>query len=252
MNRLSLSVSLAAVLTAFPALAQEDELVIAGGGVAGRWDTGFEFANVSTEPVDVSIWIEGLPLAAPCPPNCTTGGGTIPGSGTMRLLASEFVGELYVGPQMVHVQTLNGGPVPVVHARSISSTSTCQFAELPVVRKSTIESIDTSLLVFPGVASGGGFYSNLILESLSQDAATVDIELLDADGNSLGARTVPIPGLPTFAAFTLVDVAGSFGVPTLENGQVRVHTRTATGPVWGVLATVGADGSLRVALGANP
>jgi hypothetical protein len=56
----------------------------------------------------------------------------------------------------------------------------------------------------------------------------------------------------TGSAFTLVDVAAFFGVSTLENGQVRVRNTTASGPIWGVLATVGTEGSLRVSLGANP
>ena len=47
----------AAVVAAFPALAAEDRLVIACGGVAGRWNTEFKLANVSTEPVDATLSI---------------------------------------------------------------------------------------------------------------------------------------------------------------------------------------------------
>ena len=242
---------------ALPALAgqrafAQDVLVVAGGGVAGKWDTDFELANTSAEPVDVSISIEGLPLGVPCPPNCTSGGGTIPGHGALRVRASDFIGATYPGPQIVRIETLNGAPLPVVHARSVSSESSCQFAELPVVRQSTIESLHASTLVFPGAARGDGFYTNLILEVLGPTPTSVQVELFDATGHSLGSAPFQVPGLPTFAAFTLVDVAGFFGVSTLQDGQVRVSNLTTSAPLWGVLATVGSNGSLRVALGANP
>ncbi len=249
----SFAAGLAALaVTARPALAQGDQLIVAGAGWVGKWDTEFELANTAAEPVDVSLWIEGLPLGVPCPPNCTSGGGTIPGFGTMRIRASEFIGATYPGPQIVHIQTLGGGPLPVVHARSVSYSSTCQFGELPVVRRSSIEAMHATVLVFPGAARGDGFYSNLILESLSPAPTSVAVELFDADGRSLGAAPFLVPGLRTFTAFTLVDVVGHFGVPALENGQVRVRNLTTSAPLWGVLSTVGSDGSLRVALGANP
>lgn len=240
------------------ARAADDVLIVAGAGFAGAWDTEFVLANVSPTPVDVSLDIEGLPLGVPCPPNCAGGGGTIPGSGTMRILASEFLGELYAGPQMVQIRTLTpGAPLPIIHARSFRDGNACQFAELPVVRRSAIDALDTPLLVFPGAARGGGTYSNLILEALAGNdlsfaTTTVEVELLDADGHSLGAAAFPVPGLVTSSAFTLVDVVGFFGVATLEDGQVRVRNKGPAAPLWGILSTVGAQQSLQVSLGANP
>jgi hypothetical protein len=251
MNRIArLSLCLLAAFAARPAFAQ-DALVVAGAGVAGKWDTEFDLANVSTDPIDVMLFIEGLPLGLPCPPNCTSQTYALPGAGTRRVLASDFIGTAYVGPQIVRVETLNDAPLPIVHARSVSSESACQFAELPVVRESAIEAADSAVLVFPGVARSDGVYTNLILESLTA-STSVEVELRDADGVLLGTDTFTIPGEATFSAFTLVDVGAHFGVATLENGQARVRNLTATGPVWGVLATVGTSGSLRVAVGANP
>jgi hypothetical protein len=251
MKRIAFLLVLFGGLAVRTALAQ-DELIVAGAGWVGKWDTDFELANTSAEPVDVALWIPAQPLGVPCPPNCTSWGGTIPGNGTLRVRASEFIGELYLGPQMVHVENVHGGPLPVVHARSVSSESSCQFAELPVVRRSTIAALDASTLVFPGAMRGDGFYTNLVLESLGQEATRVEVELFDADGHSFGAAPFLVPGLPTWKAFTLVDVAGFFGVTTLADGQVRVRNLTSSGPLWGVLSTVGSNGSLRVSLGANP
>ena len=244
--------------TAQPALAADDVLIVAGAGIAGDWDTEFQLANVSPSPIDVELGIQGLPLGVPCPPNCTGGGGTIPGSGTMRILASDFLGEIYQGPQMLQVQTLTpGAPAPVVHARSFRRGNACQFAELPVVRESAIDALDAPVLVFPGASRGGGTYSNLILEALFVEnlpltRTTVEVELLDAAGHSLGSAALEVPGMVTFSALTIVDVVGFFGVASLENGQVRVRNKTPNGPLWGILTTIGAQQSLQVSLGANP
>ncbi len=251
MNRIArLSLCLLAAFAARPAFAQDDVLIVAGAGVVGQWDTEFNIANVSPDPIEVELAIEGLPLGVPCPPNCTSQVFPLPGRGTLRVRASEFIGAAYPGPQLATIEALGGAPLPVVHARSVSSASSCQFAELPVVRESSIQ--HTPILVFPGVARGDGFYTNLILESLTTGPTSVEVELVAADGEVLGTEAFPIPGRATFRAFTLVDVAAHFGVETIENGQVRVRNLTATGPVWGVLATVGTEGSLRVSLGANP
>jgi hypothetical protein len=239
-----------AVLAARPALAQEDVLIVAGAGVVGKWDTEFDIANVAIEPIVVELSIGGLPLGLPCPPNCTSQTYAVPGAGTIRVRASDFIGAAYPGPQMVHIEAREGAPLPVVHARSVSSGSPCQFAELPVVKQSSIKS--TPVLVFPGVARGDGFYTNLILQSLSVAPTSVEVELRDAAGVLLGSGNLLIPGQEAFSSFTLIDVAGHFGVDAIQDGQVRVRNLTSTGPVWGVLATVGAEGSLRVATGANP
>lgn len=252
MKRLPVGLLLAAAAAFLPPALPGDTLVIAGAGFAGKWDTEVDIANVSAEPVEVVLSIVGLPLGAPCPPNCTEKTYDLPARGTITVRASDFIGGAYPGPQMVRVEASGGGPLPVVHARSVSSESSCQFAELPVFRSSSIEALVAPVLVFPGAVRGGGTYSNLILEALGGAGAMVEVELLDAAGHSLGSGVFLVPGESTFNAFTLVDVAARFGVPTLDLGQVRVHKVSGTGVLWGALTTVGADGSVRVTVGANP
>lgn len=234
-----------------PASAQ-DSLIVAGGGFAGRWDTEIEVSNVSPDPVEVVLSIEGLPLAVPCPPNCTSKLYELPGKGTIRVLASDFIGAAYPGPQTVRVETAGDAPLPVVHARAIKPGSECQFAELPVIRRSSLDALAGPLLVFPGASRGEAIYSNLILQAVGGASASVEVELLGPAGDSLGIQTFAVPGDVTVAAFTLVDVAAQFGVSELDGGQVRVRKVAGTGTVWGVLTTVGESGSLRVAVGANP
>jgi hypothetical protein len=243
---------LAIAAVGLPALLLADSLVIAGAGFAGKWDTEVDIANVSSNPIQVTLSIQGLPLAVPCPPNCPGKTYDVPARGTITVKASDFLGAIYAGPQMVRVETAQGGPLPVVHARSTSSVSTCEFAELPVVRSASIEAMVVPVLVFPGVVRDGSTYSNLILETLGGAGAVVEVELVDADGTSLGTNTYVIPGESTSSAFTLVDVAKAFGMDTLPLGQVRATMVGGTGVLWGALSTISADGSVRVTVGANP
>ena len=82
MNRIArLSLCLLAAFAARPAFAQDDVLIVAGAGVVGQWDTEFDIANVSPDPIEVELAIEGLPLGVPCPPNCTSQVYPLPGRG---------------------------------------------------------------------------------------------------------------------------------------------------------------------------
>jgi len=192
-----------------------------------------------------------LPLAVPCPPNCPGKTYDVPARGTITVKASDFLGAIYAGPQMVRVEPTQGSPLPVVHARSVGSTSS-EFAELPVVRSDSIAAMVVPVLVFPGVVRDGTTYSNLILEALGGAGATVEVELLDASGTTLGTNTFVIPGESTSSAFTLVDVAKQFGTDNLPLGQVRATMLSGSGVLWGALSTISSDGSVRVTVGANP
>lgn len=233
--------------------ARGDALIIAGGGFVGPWNTEIEVANTVADPIDVTLSIRGLPLGVPCPPNCTTQTYTIPGHGTRSILASDFLGSLYQGPQMIRVETGDGVALPVVHARSFSQLSTAQFAELPVVRESSLQSLDPSVLVLPGARRGAGVYSNLILESVGGGLpGQVLLEVFDSDGLLLGSAQVTVSGESTGQATTLVDVVRVLGVSALELGQVRATKISGDGVLWGVLTTVVGGESLQVSVGANP
>lgn len=263
MPRRLLSMVLLGFLFSGAAALRAEDLIIAGAGFVGTWDTEIDMANVLADPVEVSLSIVGLPLGLPCPPNCTSKGYTLPGNGTLHVLASDFIGELYQGPQMIRLETAAGTPAPVVHARSVSSLSAAQFAELPVIRESTLEALDTSVLVFPGAMRQSGVYSNLILEQIGGNflGSQVMVEIFDSNGQRLGGKTFAVAGEQTAQATTIVDVVakilGTLGppgsdLPILEDGQVRVTRLSGTGSLWGVLTTVLGTGSLKVQTGANP
>ncbi|MEP6995755.1 MAG: hypothetical protein ABI968_14630 [Acidobacteriota bacterium] len=231
-----------------------DVLIIAGGGFVGPWDTEIDMANISADPISVTLSRSGpIPMIeAPCPPNCNGKTYTVPGHGTLRVLASDFLA--FTGPQMIRVETdkfVVDGPVhasPVVHARAVNTLSAAQFAELPVVRESTIKALDqVDPLVFPGASRLSGVYSNLILGNIEEFSPSSEIlvEAFDSQGSVLGSAHFTAPT-------TFVDVVKALGVSELDGGQIRVTKLSGDGTLWGVLTTVVGNGSLKVSLGANP
>jgi hypothetical protein len=248
-------VILAAAMLPGAAVAQVDPgtLIIAGAGWGHNWDTEIELAD-SPLGVGTSGSIFKInSLLAPCPPNCDGTGFTVPPRGTVRILVSDFLGELFLGPQTLRVTTATEQPLPVVRARVFNRLLPCQSAELPVFRLSTLAGLDTSVLVFAGLRRQPGVYSNLILQNVgSQGAAEALVEVFSADGALLGNEVVAVPVEDTFHSLTLIDVASRLSTSQADGGSVRVTRRSGEGILWGVLATVHADGRLAVGIGLNP
>lgn len=248
-------VILTAALLPGAALAQVDPgtLIIAGAGWVKSWDTEIELSD-SPLGVGTSGGIFKLnSILAPCPPNCDSVGFTVPPGGTVRILVSDFLGEGFQGSQTLRVTTATEQPLPVVRARAFNSLLPCQSAELPVFRESTLTGLDTSVLVFPGLRRQPGVYNNLILQTVgTQSPAEALVELLGADGALLGSEVVTVPVEDTALALTLVDIAGRLGASQLDGGSIRVTRKSGAGILWGVLATVSADGRLAVGIGVNP
>jgi hypothetical protein len=256
MSRVSVVlVILAAALLPVAALAQVDPgtLIIAGAGWGPNWDTEIELAD-SPLGVGTSGHIFKVnSLLAPCPPNCDATGFTIPPKGTVRILVSEFLGEYFLGPQTLRVTTVTEQPLPVVRARVFNRLVPCQSAELPVFRESTLEGLDTSVLVFSGLRRQPGGYSNLILQNVgSPGNAEAFVEVFAPDGTLLGSEDVTVPVEDAFHSLTLIDVGGRLSTSQADGGSVRVTRRSGDGVLWGVLATISADGRLTVGTGLNP
>ncbi len=248
-------VVLAAALLPGATLAQVDPgtLIIAGAGWTGSWDTEIELAD-SPLGVGTSGGIFKInSILAPCPPNCDGTGFTVPPGGTVRILVSDFLGELFLGPQTLRVTTATEQPLPVVRARVFNRLLPCQSAELPVFRESTLAGLDTSVLVFSGLRRQPGVYSNLILQNVgSVGTAEAVVEVFGVDGALLGSEVVTVPVEDTFHSLTLIDVGGRLATSQADGGSVRVTRRSGAGILWGVLATVYADGRLAVGIGLNP
>ena len=224
----------------------------------GDWDTDIELANMNPAVVKGTIFkLAMLPLA-PCPPNCATASTpfVLPPNGTLVIRASEFLGTgfpTFPGPQIIRVTTDSEAPLPVVHARVLNKSNPSQTAELPVFRESTIQSLDTSVLVFPGATGMPGVHSNLFLEVLGIDktGASVLVEVFSPEGQLLASGDLNVTNEFGPGAM-IVDVVGALGAPSIDGGQVRVTKTEGDAVIWGVLSTVYDDGRLAVAVGANP
>lgn len=194
-------------------------------------------------------------IEAPCPPNCNGKTYTVPGHGTLRVLASDFLA--FAGPQTIRVETdkfVVDGPAhaaPVVHARVFSQYPPFPVAELPVSRESSLQALNPSdPLVFPGATRHAGvvpmIHSNLILGKVEQIStpSEVLVEAFDSQGQMLGSTQVTAPT-------TIEDVLNVLGVSELDGGQIRVTKLSGDGIVWGVLTTLAGE-TLAVQTGANP
>ena len=226
-----------------------DDLIITGAGWFNGWDTEIELADSEHGVGTTGSIFTVTGLSGPCPPICESVPYSIPPKGSVRILASEafpFIQALLT----LHVTTDTEQPLPIVRARVFSRSIPGQSAEIPVFRNPTVSPRSLPVLVFPGLRRQPGVYSNLILQSFGTFGGDVLVEVFGPDGRLLGSEVVPTPRIES-APVVLVDVADRLGVAEADGGQVRVTHQSGRG-LWGVLATVYADGRLAVVGGANP
>jgi hypothetical protein len=244
---------LATLLLASVMVAQiaPDDLILTGVGFGGGWDTEIELADSQLGVGTAGEVTVVNALTGPCPPFCDSVSYTVPPHGTTRIRMSEAF-PAYPGLRTVHVSTITEQPLPVVRARIFNGSRPAQSAEVPVFRNPTLAPRSYSVLVFPGLQHANGDYSNLVLQNLDPNlTADVLVEAFDAEGRALGSEIVGVPR-ETFGPLVLVDVAGALGAAGVDGGSLRVTRRSGSQPLWGVLATVYADGRVAVVSGANP
>ncbi len=231
----------------------KDRLVIVGAGYVPPWDTDFFIANPGSDFVGVSI--QDRPQSySPCLSCPEWGallspGGTAKGTARQALLGIQHSGApgirtLYVDPHMVL-------DAPIAAARVVNRVRPSQAADVPVVRYATIEALDPTVLSFPSATRTGSSHTNLILAEVSFEGSLSGVlEVFSSSGELLGAGTFAIEG--NARTLFMADVLQTLGVPSLEDGQIRVTKTGGTGLMWGLLATVFDDGRVLVSVGANP
>ena len=227
-----------------------DVLVVVGAGYSPPWDTDLEFANARDYPL--GVFVGSFPeFPQVCAGQCPGTGANLPPFGTAETSArlanhsiGARVGTLFVVP-------LGGVDPPTTHARIVNRARPSQSADLPVVRLSTIAAMDPTQLSFPSATRGPTARTNLILTRLSLPGQVFGaVEAFSPSGERLGS--VPFQLTNNIGELFLYDVLMTLGVPSLENGQVRVTKTGGDGLIWGLLATVHDDGRVTVSLGANP
>lgn len=224
-----------------------DVLIALGAGVAGTWETEFDFANPDdVNSVSVFVGEQEHPFVCVTSP-CGIEYAALPRSGTARIVTTSadfgrFTGRLFVGADDAH-------ELPTVKARVVNRARPSQTIELPLFRRSTIVALDPRVLSFPGALRSATAHSNLFLSEVGLSAgATVLLEAFAPSGERVGSETLALaPGETLF----LMDVLSRLGIGALDGGQIRL-TKTGSGVMWGLLATVFDDGRVSVTAGSHP
>lgn len=250
-TRRALVVTLSVVLLA-PAIGGEirhdvDVLVALGAGVAGTWETEFEFAN--NEVLPLSVFAGEQPHEFVCVTSpCGIAYATLPRTGATRIATTSadfgrFTGRLFVGAH-------DAEDLPTVRARVVNRARPTQAIELPLFRRSTLVALDPRVLAFPSAVRSPGAHTNLFVSEIElASPVTVLVEAYSAAGDRLGQRTIALAAGETVF---LQDVLAGLGVTELSGGQLRVTKTAGTGKMWGLTATVYDDGRVSVAVGKHP
>jgi hypothetical protein len=141
---------------------------------------------------------------------------------------------------------------PTVTARVVNRDRPTQTIELPVIRRSTIEALNPTLLAFPSAKRSADSHTNLILSEVSWvegRALSLVVEAYSPDGERPGSSVAF--EVTTGSTLFLVDVLAQLGVSELDGGQIRVTKTGGSGLMWGLLATLSDDGRVSVSPGAN-
>ncbi len=226
---------------------EADVLVAVGAGVAGTWETEFEFAN--NESLPLSVFAGEQPYEFLCVTGpCGIVYATLPRTGAARIVTTpadfgRFTGRLFVGAH-------DAAELPTVRARVVNRARPTQAIELPLFRRSTLVALDPRVLAFPAAVRAAGVHTNLFVSEIEiASPVTVLVEAFSAAGSKLGERSiVRAPGETVF----LQDVLATLGVPELSTGQIRVTKTTGAGKMWGLTAAVYDDGRVTVAAGKHP
>ena len=224
-----------------------DVLVAVGAGVAGTWETEFDFAN--NEGLPLSVFAGEQPHEFVCVTSpCGIVYATLPRTGAARIVATpadfgRFTGRLFVGAH-------DAEELPTVRARVVNRARPTQAIELPLFRRSTLVALDPRVLAFPSAVRTATAHTNLFVSEITLTAGlTVLVEAYSTTGQQLGQRTIALaPGETVF----LQDVLPTLGASTITDGQIRVTKSSGAGKMWGLSATVYDDGRVTVATGKHP
>jgi streptogramin lyase len=227
-----------------------ETLVAVGAGFSGSWDTEFELANGEDRDVRVGVGVPGPRVCGIC--FDPTRYVEIPAHGTARASAREvpFVGQAVQTFYVSLAERIDVAELPTTRARIVNRARPAQAIEIPVVRLSTLEKMNPTVLAFPGATRSPTAHSNLVLAEVGLAyPIAFRVEAFDAAGTSRGSRALFLREGETLF---LIDVLQQLGVGDLDGGQIRVTKTAGIGLMWGLLATLSDEGTVTVSPGANP
>jgi hypothetical protein len=225
-----------------------DVLVALGAGVAGTWETEFEFANPDSDlAVNVFAGEQPHPFVCVTSP-CGIAFAPLPRSGSARIVTrptdfGAFTGRLFVGAD-------DAEELPTVKARVINRARPTQGIELPLFRRSTLVTLNPLVLSFPGAQRSAASHTNLFISEIGLTAAiNVLVEAYASSGERLGME---VRTLSAGETLFLQDVLARLNATDLSEGQIRLTRTGGGGVMWGLSATVFDDGHVTVTAGKHP
>jgi hypothetical protein len=225
-----------------------DVLVALGAGVAGTWETEFEFANPDdANAVNVFAGEQPHPFVCVTSP-CGIAYAPLPRTGSARIVTRSvdfgtFTGRLFVGAD-------DAEELPTVKARVVNRARPSQGIELPLYRRSTLVALNPLVLSFPGVERSAASHTNLFVSEIGLSAGIdVLIEAYASSGERLGQEARSLTAGETLF---LQDVLPLLNAAELSEGQIRLTRTNGGGVMWGLAATVFDDGHVTVTAGKHP
>jgi len=165
-------------------------LVVVGAGYAPPWDTDFELAN--GERVERLVWVG--PTRSTLSPCLSCPGRTVSllpdGTGKTTGQATLYVYAGFIGVTTLYVVPPSGSALPTVAARAVNRDHPSQTIELPVVRFSTIEALNPTVLSFPGASRSNVSHSNLFIAEVTREEGrglSILVEAYSPAGDRLGS-----------------------------------------------------------------
>jgi hypothetical protein len=243
------------LLVSVASAASGERLVIVGAGFTGPWDTDFSLANAGAD--EVWVWIGQIPNVPGCL-HCPGWVRNVPPDGVTKANAQELLAFGSPGVGTMFVDQTEGSHQPTLTARAVNRERPGQAIELPVVRYTTIQALNPTVLAFPSARRTADSHSNLVVAEVSRATGaglSFLVEAFSTAGERLGSATFDIPPGGAFSSDTtifLADVLARLGIAELQDGQIRVTKIGGTGLMWGLLATVHDEGRVSVSLGVNP
>jgi virginiamycin B lyase len=229
-----------------------DAVVVSGAGTSGSWETLLDFANVGPRPA---------PVLAGVYPRSTgvTYEGHPPGTGA--LLAANGSAKIPLDASRLwtfYVRNTEEGVLPSVRARIRNHDAPSQSADIPLIRLSTLTSLNPATLSFPGALRNGSARTNLLIAELSVERLVLDspipamqtrVDVLSPDGTLLASGEFDVT---SGTCLYIGDVIGRLGVESLQDGQIRVTRLGNEGLLWGYSARIDSDGAVSISSGLNP
>ena len=221
-------------------------LAVFGAGESGSWGT--EFAISSTVSFPSQVLLSFAPDQI-CPPliSCHTIADL--GSRASISLPAPFGG----GVGVAYVASLGSTSLPALAARAQDRSG--RSVDLPAFKLSALLALNLDALVLPGAIAGQAERSNLLVANLGEigqydgDSVVLRVEVIDAIGNTLASRELPLDFRNTKF---LADVVRWAGAGDLDQGQLLLTRIGGAGKFWAIMPVVHADGSVSISNGVIP